>query len=167
MCENENLSLAELTGVDWGDTPKDVSTSVRERFEFRRTPLQQLSIEGIERLLAIDFQDDREHLIPLGIQRCDAAIVSTDESLLKHIRLLITAVSNGSFDWLGQPDMIHRIRELADKFDQALIESSDAAEQSEDSIGYYKILIRNSDLKASLFQSLAALEKRISSIPPI
>ena len=52
------------TGIGWGTVPEAAGSVVRDRHEFRQTPLGRLSIPALRRLLSLDFQDDRAYLIP-------------------------------------------------------------------------------------------------------
>ena len=51
-------SLADLSGVDWGEPPKSENSLLVRRYELRRMPLRQWGLSDIQRFLEIDFKTD-------------------------------------------------------------------------------------------------------------
>jgi hypothetical protein len=164
MTPNGEKSLAQLTGVDWGKPPENVSSLVRERHEFRQTPLDLLSIPGLQRLLAIDFQNDSEILVPYCVRRLFITPVADIQSLSQHLSLLLFVMRSERFEWLQCPDSVRKVRKIVESWSRALSEDSDDAEQTDDSLDYYRVLLPNTQMQVSLFEVLAQFEQRLSRV---
>jgi hypothetical protein len=170
-------SLAQLTGVDWGEAPENVSSVIRERHEFRQTPIKELSIPGLQRLVTLDFQNDSEILIPHCVRRLPVTPPTDVESLSQHLSLLLVVLRNETtgrvflpddkrFDWQQHPELVRKVRKMVEKGSALLDEISDEAEQTDDSLEYYRVLLPNTNMRASLFEALAYFERRISNVEP-
>lgn len=98
-------SLAELTGVDWGPAPENVSTSVRSRHEWHRQPLNELPDAAVLRFVrsAIDL----EFVIPLAIQRL--------ERNCELFGILVSVLSVEAYPWNERPQLVNRIRECVER----------------------------------------------------
>lgn len=166
MKTNGTKSLTQLTGFDWGDAPEGSGTIVRERHEFRQTALNDLSIEALKRLLTIDFKDDSLFLIPHCLQRIEGTFSPFDKRVFESAGLLLTVLSNETFDWLKRPDLVHKVRELVEQASYAFYLSSNDAEQTNDSLAYYKVLVPNTQFQSTLFEKLSMLERRLSKVEP-
>ncbi len=162
----ETQSLTQLTGVDWGAPPPNVSSTVQERYTYRRTPLKDLSLDALKRLLTLDFEQDHLHLIPYCVQRIDAALTAQDDEYLPYCNLLLAVLSNEKYDWLAKPELVVQTRNLVNRADYALYRASDDAEGTNDSLEYYRVLLPNTRMQAALYEKLAQFEQRISKIPP-
>ncbi|HEY1172060.1 MAG TPA: HEAT repeat domain-containing protein [Verrucomicrobiae bacterium] len=157
-------SLAQLTGVDWGAPPPSVSSVVQERHTLRRTPLQELSLDALKRLLALDFEEDHLHLIPYCLQRIDKALNAQDDDYLRYCNLLLAVLANEKYDWLAKPELVHQTRNLVNRACHELYRDSDAAEGTNDSLAYYRVLQANIQMQAALYEKLARFEQRFSKI---
>jgi len=157
-------SLTQLTGVDWGAPPPNVSSIVQERHTYRRTPLQDLSLDALKRLLTLNFEQDYVHLIPYCLPRIDDALAAQDDPYLPSCNLLMAVLSNEQYDWLTKPELVHQTRNLVNRADYALYRASDEAEGTNDSLEYYHVLIPNMRMQSALYEKLARLEQRISKI---
>jgi len=166
MEADETKSLAQLSGIDWGPTPAGASSLVQDRHEFRRTPLGSLSLPGLRRLLTLDFERDSSYLIPYSLQRIAAAPPADIEGLSQHCNLLVVVLRNERYDWLQRPDLVRRVRELVETACHALYLASDEAEQTSDHLEYYRVLLPNTQMKASLYKALAHFEQRLSRVEP-
>jgi len=162
----ETQSLTQLTGVDWGAAPAGVSSVVQERHTFRRTPLKDLSLDALKRLLTLNFEQDHIHLIPYCLPRIDDALTAEDDSHLPYCNLLLAVLANEQYDWLAKPELVHQIRNLVNRADYTLYRASDEAEGTNDSLEYYRVLLPNTRMQTALYEKLAQFEQRISKIAP-
>jgi hypothetical protein len=159
-------SLAQLTKTDWGVAPEDVGSLIRERYEFRRTPLKSLSFRALMRLLSFDFQDDCNYLVPYCLNRITAEPPVGVEDLSLHCNLLLTVLRSDKFDWLQSPELVRRARRQVKTTCYALDQWSDEAEQTDDSLEYYKVLLPNTEMQATLYEALTLFEQRLSRVEP-
>jgi hypothetical protein len=159
-------SLAQLTKTDWGIAPQDVGSLIRERYEFRRTPLKSLSFRALMRLLSLDFQDDCNYLVPYCLNRITTEPPVGVEELSLHCNLLLAVLPSEKFDWLQSPDLVRRARRQVKAACNALDRLSDEAEQTDDSLEYYKVLLPNTQMQATLYEALALFEQRLSRVEP-
>jgi len=165
MDVDDTKSLAQLTGVDWGIAPEGAGSLIRARHEFRRTPLKSLTLPALRRLLSLDFQDDCNHLVPYClslIARPPAGVVE----LSHHCNLLVGVLRNEAYPWLRRPELVRKARSLVEKACYALYQSSGEAEQTSDSLEYYRVLLPNTQMQASLYEALAFFEQRLSRVEP-
>jgi hypothetical protein len=165
MNSEETKSLAQLTGIDWGTAPESVGSLARDRHELRQTPLGGLSIPALKRLLSLDFQDDCNYLIPYSLQRL--AVPPADaEGLSHYCNLLLAVLLNQRYDWLQRPELVRQARQLVERACYALYRLSDEAEQTSDIMEYYRVLVPDLRMEASLYGALAEFEQRLSKVEP-
>jgi|SRR5688572_11204449 len=159
-------SLAQLTGTDWGIAPEGVGSLIRERHEFRRTPLKNLSFPALMRLLWLDFQDDCNYLVPYCLHRITTEPPEGAEELSHYCSLLLTVLRSERFDWLQNPELVHTARRQVESACYTLYQLSDEAEQTDDSLEYYKVLLPNTQMQATLYEALARFEQLLSKVEP-
>jgi hypothetical protein len=94
-------SLAELSGTDWGPAPPAASELIRERHNYRRTPIRDLTEHGLIRLLNLGF--DNDFLVPAAVRRLK------DEP--DSIKLLCAVLRADTFDWRATPPLVEEVRE--------------------------------------------------------
>lgn len=100
-----NKSLAELTGIDWGEAPIAAGTLVKERHTWHRMPVGLLPDCALGRFL--DSGIDADFVVPLAIQRL--------EGDRKKFGLLIALLGELEFQWLNNPDQVRRLRNCVGK----------------------------------------------------
>lgn len=169
MDTDQTKSLAQLTGIDWGPAPEAVGSLVRDRYEFRRTPLGTLSLPALRRLLSLDFQQDCAYLIPYSLQvlqKIADASPTDAEGLSQFCSLLLTVLRNEGYGWLQRPELVRQTRRLVETARYALYLASDEAEQTNDHLEYYRVLLPNTQMQASLYEALARFEQRLSKVDP-
>jgi hypothetical protein len=98
---DSSKSLAQLTGVDWGDAPADARILARERHAFRRTPIRELSNDAIVRCL--DGGHDAQILVPVSLERLRNDWDAVD--------LLCALLRADHFDWRGHPELVAALRD--------------------------------------------------------
>jgi hypothetical protein len=165
MDVDDTKSLAQLTGVEWGIAPEGAGSLIRDRHEFRRTPLKSLTLPALRRMLSLDYQDDCNHLVPYSLSRIAKPPAGVDEFSHK-CNLLVGVLRNERFSWLQKPELVRQARSLVEGACHALYLSSDEAEQTSDSLAYYKVLLPNTQMQASLYEALAFFEQRLSRVEP-
>ena len=94
-------SLAELTGIDWGEAPAGVGTLIRERHEIRRTPLRDLNDKAIVRFL--DMGSDTDIFVPVALERLHADP--------EAVGILCAVLRADHYDWRGHPEHVTALRE--------------------------------------------------------
>ncbi|MDB6174096.1 MAG: hypothetical protein JWL59_3407 [Chthoniobacteraceae bacterium] len=157
-------SLAQLTGVDWGMAPEKASSLVRDRHEFRQTPMGSLSIPALTRLLALDFQGDCDYLIPHSLDRLALFPLEDAKAISQHCILLLGVLRNEHYNWMQMPELVRQARRLVEKACYTLYCDSDEAEQTSDSLEYYKVLLPNTQMESSLYEALVRFEQRLSKV---
>ena len=93
-------SLAELSGVDWGQPPVGASELVRERHELRRRPIRDLSVEQLRRFM--DMGCDADLLVPIALARSDVA---------ESVALLCALLRVRDYDWRGHTTELEAVRQ--------------------------------------------------------
>ena len=166
MDTDETKSLAQLTGIDWGTAPEGAGSLVRDRHEFRRTPLGSLSIPALKRPLSLDFQDDCVYLIPYSLQRISGPPPADADGLSQYCNLLLGVLLNERYNWLQRPELVGRARRLVETACYALYCASGEAEQTSDHLEYYRVLLPNTQMQTSLYEALARFEQRFSKVEP-
>lgn len=151
---DETKSLAQLTGIDWGIAPPGAGSLVRERHEFRKTALDKLPISALKLLISLDFQEDCTYLIPYALRRMAAPPPSGAEELSEHCNLLLGVLLNERYDWLQRPVLVPQVRQMVESECYALYCASSEAEQTSDHMAYYKVLLPNTQVQASLYEAL-------------
>jgi len=133
-------SLAELSGTDWGQAPAAASTLIRERHEFRRTPISQLTRPAFVRLL--DIGGDYAILIPLALERLCREPEATD--------LLCAVLRADTFEWRHHPEFVHRVR--------------DAVSATLNDIGQTTDDLERLSLEAAVYRFYSRFERNLSSV---
>lgn len=159
-------SLAQLTGIDWGIAPEGVGSLIRERHEFRRMPLKSLSDRALGRLLSLDFKGDCHYLVPHSLQRMTTERSDDVEIVSDRCNLLLTVLRTERFNWLKSPELVRSARRQVEILCDALDQLSDDAEQTHDSLKYYRVLLPNTQMQATLYKALTRFEQRLSKIEP-
>jgi hypothetical protein len=167
MDTDATKSLAQLTGIDWGAAPDSAGSLVRDRHEYRQTPLGSLSIPALRRLLSLDFQDDCAYLIPYSLQRISRPPPADADGFSHYCNLLLGVLLNERYDWLQRPELVGQARRLVETTCYALYCASGEAEQTSDHLEYYRVLLPNTQMRASLYEALAHFEQRLSKVEPL
>ena len=94
-------SLAELSGTDWGPAPPAATFLMRERHEFRQTPISELTPSAFARLL--DIGADYDILVPLALDR-----LTTEPDA---IELLCAVLRADAYDWRLHAHHVYRVRD--------------------------------------------------------
>lgn len=108
-------SLAQLTGIDWGEPPAGVGTLMRERHEIRRTPIRDLPNKAIVRFL--DMGTGAAILIPVALDR-----LREDPDA---IGLLCAVLRADHFDWRVHSQLVGEVRDLVYVVTQGIGEIAD------------------------------------------
>jgi len=141
---DQTKSLAELTGVDWGPPPENVSTSVTSRHLWHRQPLKELPDAAVLRFVrsAIDL----EFVIPLAVERL--------ERNPELFGVLVSVLKANTYPWELQPLLVNRLRECV----------SSALSDLNHWDGDEKICAEASAHRAAICRSWAYFEVRLSKI---
>ncbi len=133
-------SLAELSGIDWGPAPATASELIRERHDFRRTPLKDLTDAGLVRLLDLG---DETLLVPFALERL--------RERPEAIGVLCAVLAAEGFPWRERPDDVAAVRAAADA---AL-----------NDIGTITDDLERLAHEAMVYRSLVRFERRLSMFP--
>jgi hypothetical protein len=112
------------------------------------------------------FQNDCNYLVPYCLNRIGTEPSADVEELSNHCNLLLTVLRAEKFGCLQSPELVRTARRQVESACNALHRLSDDAEQTDDSLEYYRVLLPNTEMQASLYEALAFFEQRLSRVEP-
>ncbi len=160
MFIDKSKSLAEITGIDWGEPPESASFRLKERYECRRCQLKALNLYGLNLLLELEFENDADVLVPYALNRVGGSFTNND---LDGLAVFIQVMKTQKFNWKENTSEVKKVRALSKNWMNVLDVQLSEAECTSDSLAFYKAGFNILSLQNKLLENLVRWERVASN----